>query len=556
MRENLKHSSISKSRNKKSLLPSTLIGGLSFAGVVGFQTLPPWNISWLLNGVNGDMLQAYIGWNFFRKDKWRMPLGDNPNWGLEISNSIVYTDSIPLLALPMKLFNPLFSGSFQYFGLWLFLCFILQSVFAWKLISLYSDNIVTLYSGTLLFVFSPIMLNRSNLHLALTGHFLLLSTLYFTLNKSLKLAKLKWFLLILASLLVHAYLFLIVCFFYTLFLKKEFQASRNLFRILPSFLSTTVAVLFVAYLAGYFVVRPNSDYGPRFGIFRWNLASPGNPDGWSVFLQGIINREGNGEGFSYLGAGVLLLLVSSTLISFQKLPDIISILQRNKSLAIVSGLLAVLAASHEVAIANFRFSIPLPESVVDFLSIFRASGRLIWIVIYLMIIFLIHQLQRHLNLKWFLGIMLCAAIFQIIDTSDGWRDLFNRDSKPRTVLINQSPIWSQLRKHYSTIRVVPESNEYPHAIQIGLIASQLNMRTNAVYVARADILEVKKSASETMSELQNSVGNEGILYILTTQQLEKYRGKSSSNEMTIISLDGLNLVLNSSYLHNTILTRN
>jgi hypothetical protein len=82
------------------------------------------------------------------------------------------------------------------------------------------------------------------------------------------------------------------------------------------------------------------------------------------------------------------------------------------------------------------------------------------------------------------------------------------------------------------------------------------MKTNAVYTARADILEVKKSASETMSDLQNSVGNEGILYILTTQQLEKYRGKSSSNEMTIILLDGLNLVLNSSYLHNTILTRN
>jgi hypothetical protein len=156
----------------------------------------------------------------------------------------------------------------------------------------------------------------------------------------------------------------------------------------------------------------------------------------------------------------------------------------------------------------------------------------------------------------FLGIILCAAIFQIIDTSEGWRDLFNRDSKPRTVLINQSPIWSQLRKHYSTIRVVPESNEYPGAIQIGLIASQLNMRTNAVYIARADILEVKKSASKTMSDLRNSVGNEGILYILTTQQLEKYRGKSSSNEMTIILLDGLNLVLNSSYLHNTILTRN
>ena len=87
----------------------TLIGAICFSKVVGINVLIPSNIAWFAGGVNSDMLQHYLGWSFYRDSPWRLPLGLNPDYGLELSNSIVYTDSIPLLAIFFKLFNPLLS---------------------------------------------------------------------------------------------------------------------------------------------------------------------------------------------------------------------------------------------------------------------------------------------------------------------------------------------------------------------------------------------------------------------------------------------------------------
>jgi hypothetical protein len=56
-----------------------------------------------------------LGWYFFQNDIWRFPLGSNPNYGEEIASSIVYTDSIPILAFLFKSIRSLIPGNFQYF---------------------------------------------------------------------------------------------------------------------------------------------------------------------------------------------------------------------------------------------------------------------------------------------------------------------------------------------------------------------------------------------------------------------------------------------------------
>ena len=35
-----------------------------------------------------DMVQDLVSWNFFNDDIWRFPIGMNPNYGLDIGNSI------------------------------------------------------------------------------------------------------------------------------------------------------------------------------------------------------------------------------------------------------------------------------------------------------------------------------------------------------------------------------------------------------------------------------------------------------------------------------------
>lgn len=66
-----------------------LIGILFCGAIYGFDILNPENVSWLLKG---DALQAYTGWEFFRSTSWSLPvIGLSPNFGMEVSNSIVYT---------------------------------------------------------------------------------------------------------------------------------------------------------------------------------------------------------------------------------------------------------------------------------------------------------------------------------------------------------------------------------------------------------------------------------------------------------------------------------
>ncbi|NDE62643.1 MAG: hypothetical protein EB038_10745, partial [Cyclobacteriaceae bacterium] len=149
-----------QSKRGNYLIP-LLLGTCAYFLVIGPKALDPNNIAWLQAG---DPAQHYLGWTFFRYSPWALPLGLNPNYGLDISSSIVYSDSIPLLAIFFKLFSPWLPETFQYFGLWYLLCFILQAYFAYQLLRLITPNKAISTLGVIYFIFSPIMLWRLGVH--------------------------------------------------------------------------------------------------------------------------------------------------------------------------------------------------------------------------------------------------------------------------------------------------------------------------------------------------------------------------------------------------------
>ena len=155
----------------RQLLPRAAIGALLglllFASLAGFQIVAPSNINWLLD--SPDPTTHYLGWSFFRHDQWRLPLGLNPNYGMASGSSIVYSDSIPLLALLFKPFSPWLAEPFQYTGLWLLLCFTLQGLFAMLLCGRFVLRLLPqmLAAGLLLIPF--IFLKRLDGHYALAG---------------------------------------------------------------------------------------------------------------------------------------------------------------------------------------------------------------------------------------------------------------------------------------------------------------------------------------------------------------------------------------------------
>ena len=130
-------------RSFDSLSQILAILGLGMAGfliAVGPAPLNPQNIAWI-NGF--DPTEHYLGWVFYRYGPWTFPLGLSPDFGLDIGASIVYADTIPLLSFLFKPFTAILPNTFQYFGWWLLLCFILQATFANQLCKLFITDHLT-----------------------------------------------------------------------------------------------------------------------------------------------------------------------------------------------------------------------------------------------------------------------------------------------------------------------------------------------------------------------------------------------------------------------------
>ena len=89
-----------KGRAYISIAVPLLLGLGFFILVVGFGILNPRNVGWLL--ADFDMTLEYLGWAFYRYSPWTFPIGMNPNFGLDISSSIIFSNSLQFLHLFLK----------------------------------------------------------------------------------------------------------------------------------------------------------------------------------------------------------------------------------------------------------------------------------------------------------------------------------------------------------------------------------------------------------------------------------------------------------------------
>lgn len=93
------------------------IGLLLYLLMYGVERIIFTNVNWI-NNIGGDILQHYYGWQFYRDGDWQMPLGLTDGMSYPSSISMLYTDSIPLLAIFFKLFRNILPETFQYLGLY------------------------------------------------------------------------------------------------------------------------------------------------------------------------------------------------------------------------------------------------------------------------------------------------------------------------------------------------------------------------------------------------------------------------------------------------------
>ena len=534
--------------SKYAPLIALLIGVLAFVLVAGAAIIDPKNIVWLTIG--DDPAQHYLGWEFFRNSAWAWPVGLNPNYGLGFSSSIVFSDSIPLVAILLKPISIFLGEPFQYLGLWALLGFMLQAYFAYLIIRLISNNYFIFLLGAALVVFSPVIIWRINEH-AVNSHFLLLAALYLVFRPGNQRRLIWWMTLLSVTLLVHFYLFVMVLALWLsdlldrCLIRKDLSCKKTIYELLV----VSLFLFFFFWQAGYLAISTGSAVAEElYGYWTLDPLALFGSRSWSYLLPDIVSANHSIDNFIYFGLGIIVIIILVLLrFTLDRKKHVPIFLKGHLFLLLCFVGLTVFALSHNIHIGNLRFSYELPENLLHLASTFRWSGKLFWPVYYGLIFSFLYLLIKLYSEKMVIIIMSLALFIQVVDTSAGWL--------PRRQILNQQvgsqygsplldPFWKNAAKRYKRIQLMPL--EYgPRQPNWGILAPYAainHMGTDSVYIARPDAGKIERNNSRLEKALFASHLDPDALYIVDNRVVTSVIANINRSRDLLARIDNINVL--------------
>jgi hypothetical protein len=412
--------------NNRDILIACLISTAAFLLLYGIKILNPYYEEWLL--VGGDLSQTHIAWLFYLNSPWHYPLGVLYNIFYPYAVGVSQFNPIPLFALFFKIFSFLFNGDFQYIGLFGFITFILQPVFAVLILRKATNSALLRIVGALFIIFAPIMLYRPFHHLALASHWLILAALYLGLikydNLSVRYEIAKWSFLMVLAVLIFPYFNVmlagILAFSVLAGIKRD---KLTLLRSAALFAIPCAVGLLTIKIIG---VLADTDHSQNFTQWEnsFNLNAFFNPLGWSAVLptlkHAIIYQY---EGFAYLGLGTIILLAAAVMLTiYQWVKDkktLREIFNKKTLIIIAMALSFVLLSTGGLISFGEHVILHIRVPNIKYINFFRSTGRFIWPTVYIIIFFSLFKLLSVRKIKLILPfILLCAAI-QLFDIKGG-----------------------------------------------------------------------------------------------------------------------------------------
>lgn len=499
--------------------------------VAGLRTLQPTNVAWLLS--SDDQAEAYLGWEFYRDLAPNRIPAISDQYGLELGSGLFYSDTIPLLSVPLKQVSAWLPQPFQYTGWWIFGCFVLQAIFASKLLGLLSLTAVQRNCALVLFLFAPPLLYRIGWHTDLAAHWLLLAGLYLYFGPSQRLIWLKWISLLVAASLIHSYLFGMTGALWAAdLLRRAWMERQSLVALAAEGVAAVGLCLGALWCAGFFTIGAGH-IETGFGYYKMNVLSPIDAGGWSYVLPDIPEGGGDYEGFNYLGLGLLLLAVLAVAVLFKdrawrQLP------RSAWPMVIVLGLLSAYAISNVITIGPHDVEIPLPGFLDPLLNLLRSSGRMFWPVFYAIAFAVLALLAMRYSgkraLTWLLAV---AAVVQVVDTSAGW---WPRREKFETYGAKiESPLhhafWQEAGSRYSKLRVVPLQRWTPEWRTLVYYAEQHGMGTDAARLSRVDQATFDRAVAQAENTLRDGGYADDSLYVIEAQAVPLARASMRPGDL-------------------------
>ncbi|MDA9629755.1 DUF6311 domain-containing protein [Candidatus Pelagibacter sp.] len=504
-------------KEKIVLTLSLLIVFLFTLALLGLEKINPNYDTWLSNP---DLLSYQLPWKYFKNDIWRFPIFLNPTYGLEFSTSIIYSDNVAILNIFFKLFKNFLNNNFQFYGLWIVICFLMQYFISFKIILHITKNFNYSIVSSFLFVLMPFFIERSLIHLSLAAHWIiLLSILYVKIYDIKKVS--KFYFLIILSLLVNLHLAInIIGFiFLYIFLNEKLKISLKILSIY-SFL-----IIFILFIIGFFSIGiiDNIDFG--YGYYKSNILTFFDPKGgilnlnWSSILPDIdFNVAGEKEGFGYLGLGGIILLFFSTLIV---VIDKYYLKKNFNNYFIILLIFLLLSLSTNLSFGPYSIlNIELNKYIFGLLSIVRSSGRFIWFVIYLILIFSIVTINYKFPKHNFLIITL-IIIIQIIDITPGLKSSNKYFNKNKIFYNKKSDeIWSYAQQNFKYLRhSFPISSPDHLAEYSSILLDHQFGGTDIVYLSRADRIKITKSRYNLYDNFFGEKLDQNTAYIVSNNHI-------------------------------------
>jgi Family of unknown function (DUF6311) len=507
---------------------AALVGFVVFFEVFGLHILDPTNVKWLLIS---DWGQHFLGWDAFRREPWSWPLGGIQNLNWPEGTSVVYTDSLPILSLPLKPLHAVLPDPFQFQGLWLLTCFMLTPAVGYLLFRHLTGSPLMSASAAAMLPLLPYVLERVG-HDSLMAFWLILWAwrLYFSAPS---LSAHGWFCcLLLITAAIHAYLLMMVVpiwgtwWLYSQVLPLLRQQNFRALGISAAIMAGQLVLLIsLMWAVGYFVIPFSSTFMGGFGYFSMNMnawfnpayglwsyvqwMSSSMPSGrWSIFLPSLpwanVNQY---EGFQYPGLGVVSLVLTGLALLLLKRaptePHPTTVAHAYTAsgwrwLWLPCAFFTAFALSNKITLnghqlANFDYPFPLSVLAAEF----RASGRFFWPVNLILMACALFALTRRLPQRARVGVVGACLLIQLIDIHEAFPSRFEMPRVPEF-----SPEWNRILDRSAYLGFIPRDGGNLGAMwPLVFMANRRGSRVNTMYMSREDAASLQEANKVLLEQL-------------------------------------------------------
>lgn len=540
--------------SRLALLLAAAAGVLVFERCLGFRVLDTRALDWIFHwGIDPSV--NFMGWHMFRSEPWSLPPGILHSYGHPVGSSIGITDSLPVVAMPLKVIDAWLPPTFQFLGLWYLACFVLLAVFGGLLVATATASPWLQALGGSLIALSPTLIHRMG-HASLSGHWLIVAALWLHVrcrDNGMSRGRLAlWLALLWVAAGVTPYIAAMVV---ALAVPSLIAKLRD--GVIPA-LATGLAFAAVTgvgwWASGYFVLDDDDLRNSGFGILSTNLLAPFDAPAGSLLARILsidLASADQLEGYCYFGLGVFWLIAVALaaarhrrrgtreepasrpgrrIVGLQGATDI--------AFAIVLLGLGLFAVSSTVTFGT-RVLFEYDPSWWGPVTLLRASGRFIWPLYYALVFALVGVVARRLTRRAAIAVLAAAVMLQAADL---WGPLATVRAAHATELVDPLPsrFWDRVPPRYEHLVLNPTNMCSPAGFDyryFALAAGRAHMTINAGYAARHDPAAVAAYCRTLADDTANRRVREDTLYVVADALVPVMQ--SAETPVTCVRVDQL-----------------